>query len=143
VLQWTVDNFNYGIRNSMKLPQIAQFNILVLAHKNANEPAGVLPQCKNCGSSCVKCYGRYNTALTQNSATFLLTSWRFETSTYESMEALGTDTRGLEANARPSLKAVVYRVILKATVHWNQVQHAVWRKELRQIRGSEASKSTH
>jgi hypothetical protein len=29
------------------LPQIAHFNIFVLAHKNANEPAGVLPQWQN------------------------------------------------------------------------------------------------
>jgi hypothetical protein len=45
------------------LLQIAHFNIFVLAHKNANEPAGVLPQWQNSGSTCVKCYGRCNTAL--------------------------------------------------------------------------------
>jgi hypothetical protein len=32
-------------RISEWLPQIAHFNIFVLAHKNANEPAGVLPDC--------------------------------------------------------------------------------------------------
>jgi hypothetical protein len=45
------------------LPQIAHFNIFVFADKNANEPAGVLPQWQNSGSSCLKCYGRCNTAL--------------------------------------------------------------------------------
>jgi hypothetical protein len=29
------------------LPQIVHFNTLVLAHKNANEPAGVLPHWQN------------------------------------------------------------------------------------------------
>jgi hypothetical protein len=32
------------------LPQIAHFNIFVLAHKNANEPAGFLPVWQNSGS---------------------------------------------------------------------------------------------
>jgi hypothetical protein len=49
-------------RISEWLPQIAHFNIFVLAHKNANEPAGVLPLWQNSSSTCVKCYGRCNTA---------------------------------------------------------------------------------
>jgi hypothetical protein len=40
-----------------------KFNIFVLAHKNANEPAGVLPLWQNSGSSCIKCHGRCNTTL--------------------------------------------------------------------------------
>jgi hypothetical protein len=36
-------------RVSERLPQIAHFNIFVLAHKNGNEPAGVLPLWQNLG----------------------------------------------------------------------------------------------
>jgi hypothetical protein len=37
----------------------------MLAHKNTDEPAGVLPLRQISGSSYVKCYGRCNTALTR------------------------------------------------------------------------------
>jgi hypothetical protein len=43
-------------RISEWLPQIAHYNIFVLAHKNANEPASVAELRQNSGSSCVKCY---------------------------------------------------------------------------------------
>jgi hypothetical protein len=36
-------------RTSEWLPQIAHFSIFVLAHKNASEPAGVLPLWQNSG----------------------------------------------------------------------------------------------
>jgi hypothetical protein len=41
-----MENFCHvpSTRISEWLPQIARFNIFVLAHKNGNEPAGVLPQ---------------------------------------------------------------------------------------------------
>jgi hypothetical protein len=50
-------------RISEWLPQIAHLNIFIQTHKNAYEPAGILPQWQNSGSSCVKCYGKCNTAL--------------------------------------------------------------------------------
>jgi hypothetical protein len=46
-----IENFAHvpSTRISEWLPQIAHFNIFVLAHKNADEPAGVLPQWQNFG----------------------------------------------------------------------------------------------
>jgi hypothetical protein len=60
-----IENFGHvpSTRISEWLPQIAHVNIFVLAHKHANEPAGVLSQWQNSGSSCVKC----NTAFSYES----------------------------------------------------------------------------
>jgi hypothetical protein len=60
-------------RISEWLPQIAHFNIFLHAHKNANEPAGVLPLWQNSGSSCVKRYGRCNWILTARAPANLTT----------------------------------------------------------------------
>jgi hypothetical protein len=59
-----IENFGHVASTRIRewLSQIAHFNTFVLVHKNANEPAGVLPQWQNSGSSCVKCYGSCSTA---------------------------------------------------------------------------------
>jgi hypothetical protein len=40
---------SYQTNQPVNRKQIVHFNIFVLAHKNANEPAGVLPQWQNSG----------------------------------------------------------------------------------------------
>jgi hypothetical protein len=46
-----IENFCHvpSARTREWLPQIAHFNIFVLAHKKANEPAGVLPHWQDAG----------------------------------------------------------------------------------------------
>jgi hypothetical protein len=72
------------------LPQIVHFNIFVLAHENANEPAGVLPLWQNSGSSCVKCYGPYgrcNTAFSDEFRESFKCMKRYETTKVMSFRA--------------------------------------------------------